>query len=157
MENSFLKKLVSNKIISLVDSSEEISESYLLKSKQSLLSSKTLYGVGHYNDAVALVYYSMYYSLISLLFKCGIKSENHNGSILLLKELFKIDSSSIELAKKERIEKQYYVDDDAMKEDVFLGIESAQEFNAVLEKEINLMSNAELIKLRFLFVKQFEK
>ncbi len=56
-------------------------------------------------------YYAMYNSLIALLFRTGIKCENHAGSILLLKllfgkkELFKLISD----AKEERIDKQYYV------------------------------------------------
>ena len=56
-------------------------------------------------------YYARYNLLLALLFKAGIKCENHSGSILLLKllfeksELYKIISD----AKKERIDKQYYV------------------------------------------------
>ena len=55
---------------------------------------------------------SMYNSLLALLFKVGIKSENHSASIILFdslfneKEMFKI----ISFAKEERIDKQYYVE-----------------------------------------------
>jgi uncharacterized protein (UPF0332 family) len=53
----------------------------------------------------------MYNSLTALLFKTGIKCENHSASILLLKKLFrKIDLFKIvSFAKEERIDKQYYV------------------------------------------------
>jgi len=40
---------------------------------------------------------------LALLFKVGIKSENHTASILLLKELFGLDNSKILNAKKERM------------------------------------------------------
>ena len=53
---------------------------------------------------------SMYHLLTSLLFKAGIKCENHTGAIIILKEIFEIDNKFILLAKKERVDKQYYVD-----------------------------------------------
>lgn len=52
------------------------------------------------------------------MFRVGIKSENHTISIWLLKELFEIDNKSIKNAKKERIEKQYYVDSKALEQEV---------------------------------------
>ena len=56
-------------------------------------------------------YYAMYNLLLALLFRTGIKCENHGGSILLLKLLFEKDElyKLISDAKKERIDKQYYV------------------------------------------------
>jgi uncharacterized protein (UPF0332 family) len=53
----------------------------------------------------------MYNSLTALLFSVGIKCENHVGSISLLDKLFKKPElyGMILLAKKERIDKQYYV------------------------------------------------
>jgi len=53
----------------------------------------------------------MYYTSLALLFKCGIKSENHGGTILLLKRLFNIDIKIISQAKKDRIDSQYYTRD----------------------------------------------
>jgi uncharacterized protein (UPF0332 family) len=54
----------------------------------------------------------MYNSLLALLFKIGIKSENHSASIILFDKLFeKKDLVKIILwAKEERIDKQYYVE-----------------------------------------------
>jgi len=37
-------------------------------------------------EAVSMAYYSMYYSLLALLFRVGIKSENHTASIFLLRD-----------------------------------------------------------------------
>ena len=57
-------------------------------------------------------YYAMYNSLVALLFRMGIKCENHSASIVLFKKLFgRTDLfKTISFAKKERIDKQYYVD-----------------------------------------------
>lgn len=56
-------------------------------------------------------YYVLYNSLTALLYKTGIKCENHTGSILLLKLLFGEENLSkiVLFAKEERIDKQYYV------------------------------------------------
>ena len=53
----------------------------------------------------------MYNSLQSLFFWCGIKCENHSASAILLKDLFNLDKihKTFSKAKKERIDKQYYV------------------------------------------------
>jgi len=69
-----------------------------------------LFDNGRFEESVSLAYYSMYNILLALLFRVGIKSENHSGSIVLLKEVFDIDNSDLFFAKRERIDKQYYVD-----------------------------------------------
>ena len=50
-------------------------------------------------------YYAMYNKLLSLLYKIGIKSENHFFSIFILKEIFDFDNELIVYAKKERIQR----------------------------------------------------
>ena len=104
----FLKLLNRKGKLKLVESSEEIMKSYLEKSERSLLSSRVLLDNNLLEDSVSMAYYSMYNSLLSLLFYVGIKCENHSGSIILLKEVFEIDNSNIGFAKKERVDKQYY-------------------------------------------------
>ena len=56
-------------------------------------------------------YYTMYNSLTALLFRVGIKCENHAGSVILFNKLFgRTDLFKvISFAKDERIDKQYYV------------------------------------------------
>jgi uncharacterized protein (UPF0332 family) len=111
-ELTFLKKLKRKRIIELVESSEEMKSSYLLKAENCLKSAKILFQSELYENSTSEAYYCMYNSLLSLLFKIGIKSENHSASIILLdkllenKELVKI----ISWAKGERIDKQYYVE-----------------------------------------------
>ncbi|MFH1432388.1 MAG: DNA-binding protein, partial [archaeon] len=50
-------------------------------------------------------------------FMTGIKCENHSASIILLKKIYSIDNTKISHAKKERIDKQYYIDFRITKDD----------------------------------------
>ncbi len=68
--------------------------------------------------------------VLALLFKTGIKCENHSGAIILLKKLYNLENNAIEVAKKERIDKQYYVDFSISKTEVKDLLLSAEEFNA---------------------------
>lgn len=144
--NLFINKLFKEGKIKIVEPSEEIAESYLEKSGKSLLSAKTLLKIENFDDAVALTYFSMYYSALALMFKCGIKSENHTGTIILLKEVFDIDNSDINYAKKERVDKQYYVDFAAKKQDVITGIRSAEEFNSIIKSFVDKMKRDDVLK-----------
>ncbi len=139
--NLFLKKLVDENKIKLTDPSDDICNAYLKKSENSMVSSKTLRDIGNYDDAVALTYYSMYYSALALLYACGIKSENHTGTIILLKEIIKLDHLPLEEAKKERVDKQYYIDFNVAREDVNQGITSAESFIQEMRLNIDRLSN----------------
>jgi uncharacterized protein (UPF0332 family) len=103
-------------------------------------------------EAVSLAYYSMYHSVIALLFKVGIKSENHTGSIMLLIELFGLDNSKIQNAKKERIDKQYYVDFSINKLEVEETIKDAEDFNSKIYDFIEKLTNDKKEEFRERFV-----
>jgi uncharacterized protein (UPF0332 family) len=111
-ESEFLNKLKKEGKIELVEPSEEIKSSYLEKAENCLKSAKILFQNQLYENSISEAYYCIYNSLLALLFKAGIKSENHSASIMLFgklfdnKELLKI----ISWAKEERIDKQYYVE-----------------------------------------------
>jgi len=148
-----LIKLKKEGKIGLVESSEEIKNSYLEKSESNLVSAKILLENNKLEESVALVYYSMYNSLIALLFKIGIKSENHAVSITLLKEIFGLSNSDIAFAKKERIDKQDYVDFEVTKEQVEEAIRKAEIFNSKIIDFISKLTN-DSIKL---YRKKFEE
>jgi uncharacterized protein (UPF0332 family) len=93
-------------------------DAYLKKSKSYLSSARLLLDNGHYEESVSMAYFSMYYMVMALFFRNGIKCENHSATILLLKEVFDIDNSALSEAKKERIDTQYYVETVATREDV---------------------------------------
>ena len=152
-KTNFLNKLKEEGNLSLVEQSETICISYILKSDNSLKSAKILRENKLYDDSTSSSYYAMYNILTALLFKTGIKCENHAGSILLLKfllnkvELFDLISK----AKEDRIDKQYYV----TSEDITLTEEStkkilikAEEFTVKMKLVIKNMKNEEIINLR---------
>src|SRR3989344_2479127 len=128
----FFSRLVKENKIQLVEPSVDVKTAYFERSAESLGSAKVLFNIGNLKDAVALTYYSMYYSLLALLFRVGIKCENHTGAIMLLKEIFDIDNRKISAAKKERVDKQYYVDFSVTKEEVTDMITITEEFNSQL-------------------------
>ena len=111
MKKSFLNKLKEENKLILVEPSTNICKSYLEKADNCLKSSKILLENNLYENSVSMAYYAMYNSLTALLFKIGIKCENHTGSIILLKKLLEKNElfDIISYSKKERVDKQYYV------------------------------------------------
>jgi uncharacterized protein (UPF0332 family) len=83
-ELNFLRRLEKEGRLKLTEPSEEVKVSYLEKAENSLKSSKVLLQSDLYENSIAMSYYVMYNSLTALLYKAGIKCENHTGSILLL-------------------------------------------------------------------------
>lgn len=152
MTNKFLNKLKKEKKLSLVEPSEEICDSYSQKSSDCLKSAKLLLQSNLYENSIGMSYYAMYNLLLALLFRVGIKCENHGGSILLLKLLFEDDLYKlISDAKKERIDKQYYVTtekDEITKEiaDELLG--SAEDFVLKMKVVIKNLNNDSIEELR---------
>lgn len=106
----FLHDLFLEGKIRIVDPSENVGKAYLKKSNSHLASAKILRDNEHYEEAVSIAYYSMYHAVMALFFRTGIKCENHSATILLLKEIYGIDNAPLSDAKRERIDKQYYVD-----------------------------------------------
>ncbi len=128
----FLSKLKAEGKLGIVEPSEEMKESYLRKADNCLKAAKILFQNELYENSVTDSYYAMYNSLLALLYKLGIKSENHSASIVLFRRLFRSAELSgiISFAKKERIDKQYYV-------------ESEQEYKVTRESCRGLAAKAE--------------
>jgi len=96
-----------------------------------------------------MYYYTMYNFLTALLFKVGIKCENHSGAIILLKDLFgkKDMNRLISFAKTERIDKQYYVDFMLTKESTQDLLKKTEDFQVkmkLLIKELRAVERGEL-------------
>lgn len=153
MRNNFLSKLKEEEKLELVEPSEEVCFSYLEKADNCLASAKLLFENNLYENSVSMSYYTMYNSLVALLFKLGIKSENHSGSILLLKllldeeALFKLISD----AKKERIDKQYYVTTeklDITKDSAGELALNAEDFLLKIKLVIKNLNNEDIDKIR---------
>lgn len=147
-EYTFLTELYVKKKIQIVNPSDDMKVSYLRKSESYLQSAKLLRDNEHFEEAVSLAYYSMYYSVTALFFRAGIKCENHSASILLLEEVFGVDATDISTAKRERIDKQYYVDTIAAKTDVDYLIRKAELFNVKIYDLLERMTNEKITKFR---------
>ena len=141
---NFLAKLKKEGKLKIVESSEEVKESYLEKSESNLISAKLLLDNDRLEEAVYLAYYSMYNSLLALLFRIGIKSENHAASIILLRKLFNIDNSDISFAKSERVDKQYYVDFHITRDEVEDLIEKVEDFNKEILDFLSKLTNEKI-------------
>ncbi len=146
MLNKFLNSLKKEGRIELIEPSEEICSSYSDKSTNCLKSAKLLLQNNLYENSIGMSYYAMYNLLLGLLFRVGIKCENHSGSILLLKILFNQNElyQIISDAKKERIDKQYYVttDKDEITKDIAQELLSdAEEFILKMKLVINNLNN----------------
>jgi len=153
-ELTFLKKLKRKGIMGLVEPSEEMKSSYLIKAENCLKSAKILFQSQLYENSTSEAYYCMYNSLLALLFKIGIKSENHSASIILFDRLFnEPDLIKIVLwAKEERIDKQYYVETQQIvkvtKESCNEMILKAEDFLVKMKLLINEISNEKINSAR---------
>lgn len=157
MRNNFLNNMKKERKLELVEPSENICDSYSEKSANCLKSAKLLLQNNLYENSISMSYYAMYNLLLALLFKVGIKCENHGASILLLKLLFEEEDLSklISNAKKERIDKQYYVttDKDEITKDIAEELlHRSEEFVLKTKLLINNLNNDFINEIR----KKFE-
>lgn len=111
-ERDFLRKVVKAEQLRLVDPSENIYKSYLIKSDNSIRASELLIANGLYENSISSSYYAIYNSITALLRNVGIKCENHAVSISLLETLFSetVLRDLADNAKNVRIESQYEID-----------------------------------------------
>ncbi len=149
----FLRKLRDEGKLREVEPSAEIAEAYLQKSDKSLVSAKALLDIGNFEDSVAMAYYAMYHCLVALLFRTGIKCENHSAAIILLQDVFGIDSSQISKAKSERVDKQYYVDFSISQKETRDAIRIAEEFKADLKDFIDRLNSEKIKEYRNIVVR----
>ncbi len=141
----FLAKLVRENKLRRVLPSEAIKDSHILKSDSNLAAAKLLLRNNMLEESVVMSYYSMYHMLTALLFKTGIKSENHSASIMMMKDIFQLDNADIIFAKRERIDKQYYADFSIAKKDAEEGIFSSENFRRRLLDFLSRMDRPKVI------------
>jgi uncharacterized protein (UPF0332 family) len=146
--SGFFDRIREEGRLKLVEPSEEIKGAYLKKSESHLASAKLLLDHGKLEEAVSMAYYSMYHALTALLFRVGVKCENHAAAIILLRKVFGIDNSEISRAKRERIDKQYYVDFRITREEVTELIQSAEGFNSTVFDFTEKLTNEKIAEFR---------
>ena len=146
----FLIKLYKEGKLQIVEPSNILCESYLKKSDSHFHSAKILLESKKLEESASMAYYGMYHSLIALMFRCGIKSENHSASIFLLESLFKEEllAKEITFGKKERIDKQYYTDFKINERDCKDMITKAEHFILQIKNIIKNINQHEIIELK---------
>ncbi|MBU4501386.1 MAG: HEPN domain-containing protein [Nanoarchaeota archaeon] len=93
-----------------VEPNKEVALSYLGEAEKTLSKVNALIEEGDFVWASARIYYCAYYSIYSFLQRIGIKSENHDCSIELVKKLVKKDFvNNIDSFKENRVDSQYYL------------------------------------------------
>ena len=158
-KSSFLSRLRADGKLGLVEPSEEIRNSYLEKAEDCLKSAILLLKNDLYENSISMSYYTTYNSLLALLFGIGIKSENHAGSILTFKFLFKRKDlfDIISKAKEERIDTQYYVVSESSagltKESASDMVSKAEDFLTQIKLIISNLKTEEIKSIR----KEFER
>ena len=147
----FLRRLNRKGALQLVKPSPEIRDAYLKKSQSRLESAKHLLSIDKFEEATEMAYYSMFHSVMALFFACGIKCENHTVAGWLLPDIFGIDNAAFESAKKERLDKEYYVPAAPVRPGVEALIRTAETFNAVLLDRIERLTREDIESYRARF------
>ena len=159
----FLKKLKTEEKLELVEPSEEMKSSYLTKAENCLKSSKILFQSQLYENSTSEAYYCIYNSLLALLFRVGIKSENHSASIILFDKLFdnKELAKTALWAKGERIDKQYYIETQQIvkvtRESCNEMVLKAEDFLLKIKLIIKEISNEKISSIRKSFEDTFKE
>ncbi len=156
---NFLGKLKHQAALELVDPSEEISKSYLIKSDKCAQVAALAFNAGIYENAISEAYYSIYNAVLALFYKCGIKCENHSAAVLLIKDLFVLNTLHpiFSQFKKERIDNQYYTPilnaEPVTKEKCDELLKTAQNFTLAIRTEMEKFTLEEIDKVRINFKK----
>lgn len=152
----FLSKIKSEEKIELVEQSQRLCDAYMIKSDEYLKMSKLLHENRFYEGSIINSYYAMYYASLALLFKSGIKSENHTATIILLKEFFNVNTKSISMAKKDRIDSQYYLKSSREKVDAKISgqsIKDAEEYSTKIKLLAESLKNTDIDAIRKKFLR----
>jgi uncharacterized protein (UPF0332 family) len=151
-----LRRLSRKKALQLVKPSPEIRDVYLKKSGSRLESARYLLSIDKFEEATEMAYYSMFHSVMALFFACGIKCENHTVASWFLKDIFDIDNTDLESAKKERLDKEYYVPAAPVRPDVEALIKTGESFNVILLDKIERLTLQEIENYRIRFERLLE-
>ncbi len=96
--------------VGLIQPNENISNSFIKLSTETLKAAENVIMNKMFLWGTVMAYYAEYYAVSSILYRLGIKSENHDCSIEVFGFLFgEDDFMKINKAKKMRIDSQYYM------------------------------------------------
>ncbi|MEK6948240.1 MAG: HEPN domain-containing protein [Nanoarchaeota archaeon] len=159
---TFLNKLKDEGSLIIIEPSEEISISYSLKSDNCIKVAELAFDAGIYENSISEAYYSIYNSVMSLFYKCGIKCENHSAAVILVKELFNLKElyDIFSEFKKDRIDNQYYTPEikklEMTKDICNIKLKNAKDFNFHLRVYIRDLGLEEINRIRNKFNSLFQ-
>lgn len=153
----FFSKLKKEGRLVLIEPTENRSNSYAIKSNNCIKAAKLLLQASLHENSVTEAYYAMYNISLSLFFKAGIKSENHTATIIILNKAFGLANFSEQLkkAKTERVDKQYYVIENAKtatEQETKQMILDTEEYCLLMKDQVNKLSNDHIENARKKFV-----
>ncbi|MFT4305248.1 MAG: HEPN domain-containing protein [Candidatus Woesearchaeota archaeon] len=151
---NFLDKLKKDGNLKLIETSNEISKSFLVKSENCIRVAKLAYNEGIYENSVSEAYFSIYNVVTALFYKYGIKCENHSASVLLIKKIFHLNDLYLIFSefKKDRIDNQYYTpileQEPITKERCYEKLKTAQKFNLEIRVFMEKLTEEEINNIR---------
>lgn len=141
--------------LSLIEPNSNLAEAYIKKSEEALESMR----VNIIKDwKISTAYYTLYFSLYSVLTKIGIKCEIHSCTIEFAKRFLKEFFSEEELdftedSLKARIDSQYYVDRTVPDEQYKKMIKKAPEFLVKCKSILIKLNEKKINEIRMEFKK----
>ena len=137
--------------LELVEPNNNMSESYLKMAEESLIAIRKFNESKVWSTSAA--YYSMYYSLYSLMIRIGVKCEIHQCSLKFMRKFFhdfynKEDMSLIEDAFELRNDLQYYPGKFIDEEKHVLICKKAVDFFVKTKNILIMLSEKEIDKIR---------
>jgi len=145
--------------LSLIESNSNLAEAYIKKSEEALESMR----VNIIKDwRISTAYYTLYFSLYSILTKIGIKCEIHSCTIefarRFLKDYFNDEELDfIEDSLKARIDSQYYIDRTVSDEQYNKMIMKAPEFLVKCKSILIKLNEKKVNEIREDYWKVLEK
>lgn len=137
--------------IRIREPNSNLCDAYLKKARNSLKAMALNSGAQLNDWAVDAAYYARYHAVYALLQKCGLESEIHDCSLMLVKFLFRDTIppeliKELETAKAQRINLVYYTNRLVAEDEIKKNIDSAPRFVLSMEKVISDLTNADEIE-----------
>lgn len=130
--------------LKIVEPNKNLSESYFKFSEDTLSKVKRLINEEDYLWASVRIYYCAYYCVYGFLQRIGVKSENHDCSIELIKVLLEENEvKDIDSFKDSRIESQYYLKS-GKKEVLIKNYDLVKKFYLKFKEKVSLLNEKEV-------------
>ena len=145
--------------LSLIEPNSDLANAYIKKAEEALESMR----VNIIKDwRISTAYYTIYFSLYSVLMKVGVKCEIHSCTIVFAKRFLndffeESEINFIEDSLKARVDSQYYIDRTVPDEQYNKMIQKAPEFLVKCKSIIIKLNEKKINEIRAKFQKEVSK